>query len=86
MEVEPLRVFVLARVPLSFGFGTQVCTVSCCPIFARRSTPHGWTQVMAKNLIALGPEQTTIALVGIFHVDGIERVLMANGWEPQETS
>lgn len=35
---------------------------------------------MAKTLMALGAGQTTVALLGIFHVDGIERILVGNGW------
>lgn len=38
--------------------------------------------------MALGVEQTTVvvALLGIFHVHGIERILMASGWQPREAS
>lgn len=44
-------------------------------------------QVMAKNLMALGGEQTTaVALLGIFHVDGIERILTTSGWQKLEQS
>lgn len=41
---------------------------------------------MAKNLIALGGEQTTVGLLGKAHVDGVERILMGNGWQLQDVS
>eukprot|EP00903_Cladosiphon_okamuranus_P013455 g12531.t1 len=43
-------------------------------------------EVMARNLMALGREHPTaiVALLGIFHVDGIEGILMTNGWQSQE--
>lgn len=40
-------------------------------------------QVMATNLMTLEGKQTTVAVVGLAHVDGIERILAANGWKPQ---
>ncbi|CAM9196457.1 unnamed protein product [Scytosiphon promiscuus] len=40
-------------------------------------------EVMARNLMSLDGGQTTVAIVGIFHVDGIERILTNNGWERQ---
>lgn len=36
---------------------------------------------MARNLMALEGKQVTVALVGIFHVDGIENILADNGWQ-----
>ncbi|CAN0335777.1 unnamed protein product [Pylaiella littoralis] len=38
-------------------------------------------EVMARNLMALEGNQITVALVGVFHVDGIESILMENGWQ-----
>lgn len=40
-------------------------------------------QVMATNLMTLEGKQTTVAVVGLAHVDGIESILAANGWKPQ---
>ena len=40
-------------------------------------------QVMATNLMTLEGKQTTVAVVGLAHVDGIEKILAANGWKPQ---
>ncbi|CAM9196609.1 unnamed protein product [Scytosiphon promiscuus] len=40
-------------------------------------------KVMAVNLMTLEKVQTTVAVVGLAHVDGIEGILMANGWKPQ---
>ncbi|CAM9423791.1 unnamed protein product [Ectocarpus fasciculatus] len=37
-------------------------------------------EVMARNLMALKEKPTTVALVGLFHMDGIERILKRNGW------
>ncbi|CAM9323305.1 unnamed protein product, partial [Hapterophycus canaliculatus] len=38
-------------------------------------------EVMARNLMGLDGAQTTVAIIGIFHVDGIENILMSNGWQ-----
>lgn len=35
------------------------------------------------NLMTLEGKQTTVAVVGLAHVDGIEGILMANGWKAQ---
>eukprot|EP00752_Nemacystus_decipiens_P002178 g2073.t1 len=40
-------------------------------------------KVMATNLMTLEGKQTTVAVVGLAHVDGIENILAANGWKPQ---
>lgn len=40
-------------------------------------------QVMAVNLMSLEGKQTTVAVVGLAHVDGIEAILMSNGWKSQ---
>lgn len=40
-------------------------------------------QVMATNLLSLGGGQSTVAVVGLAHVDGIETILAANGWKPK---
>lgn len=40
-----------------------------------------YPQVMARNIMALEGNQMMVALVGIFHVDGIENILMDNGWQ-----
>ncbi|CAM9355535.1 unnamed protein product [Ectocarpus sp. 8 AP-2014] len=40
-------------------------------------------QVMAANLMNLDGKQVTVAVVGLAHVDGIEGILMANGWKSQ---
>ncbi|CAM9261462.1 unnamed protein product [Ectocarpus sp. 4 AP-2014] len=37
-------------------------------------------EVMARNLMTLKGKPITVALVGLFHVDGIERILKRNGW------
>ncbi|CAM9111655.1 unnamed protein product [Ectocarpus sp. 13 AM-2016] len=37
-------------------------------------------EVMARNLMTLKGKTITVALVGLFHVDGIERILKHNGW------
>eukprot|EP00903_Cladosiphon_okamuranus_P013442 g12520.t1 len=39
--------------------------------------------VMATNLMTLEGKQTTVAVVGLAHVDGIESILAANGWKLQ---
>lgn len=39
------------------------------------------TKVMARNLMGLGGGLTAVAIIGIFHVDGIERILTNNGWQ-----
>lgn len=33
--------------------------------------------------MTLEPKQTTVAVVGLAHVDGIEAILAANGWKVQ---
>ncbi|CAM9423935.1 unnamed protein product [Ectocarpus fasciculatus] len=38
-------------------------------------------RVMAKNLMKLRGEQTTVAVFGMAHLDGVEKVLKGNGWE-----
>lgn len=38
---------------------------------------------MAVNLMSLEDKKTTVAVVGLAHVDGIEAILAANGWKPQ---
>lgn len=40
-------------------------------------------QVMAVNLMSLEGKRTTVAVVGLAHVDGIEAILAANGWNLQ---
>eukprot|EP00904_Undaria_pinnatifida_P003312 jgi/Undpi1/12982/HiC_scaffold_7.g02647.m2 len=40
-------------------------------------------KVMATNLLSLGGGQSTVAVVGLAHVDGIETILAANGWKPK---
>lgn len=40
-------------------------------------------QVMAVNLMSLEGKTTTVAVVGLAHVDGIEAILTGNGWKPQ---
>ncbi|CBJ28478.1 conserved unknown protein [Ectocarpus siliculosus] len=40
-------------------------------------------KVMAVNLMGLDGKQVTVAVVGLAHVDGIEGILMANGWKSQ---
>lgn len=45
--------------------------------------PPLYPQVMAVNLMGLEGQQTTVAVVGLAHVDGIEAILAANGWKPQ---
>ncbi|CAM9407914.1 unnamed protein product [Ectocarpus sp. 4 AP-2014] len=40
-------------------------------------------KVMAVNLMSLDGNQVTVAVVGLAHVDGIEGILMANGWKSQ---
>ncbi|CAN0251340.1 unnamed protein product [Pylaiella littoralis] len=40
-------------------------------------------KVMAVNLMSLEGKQTTVAVVGLAHVDGIEAILMSNGWKSQ---
>ncbi|CAM9364573.1 unnamed protein product [Ectocarpus sp. 12 AP-2014] len=40
-------------------------------------------KVMAVNLMSLDGKQVTVAVVGLAHVDGIEGILMANGWKSQ---
>ena len=38
-------------------------------------------QVMAANLLSLQGRQSTVAVVGLAHMDGIEAILAANGWK-----
>lgn len=38
---------------------------------------------MAVNLMSLEGKQTTVAVVGLAHVDGIEAIMAANGWKSQ---
>ncbi|CAM9261610.1 unnamed protein product [Ectocarpus sp. 4 AP-2014] len=38
-------------------------------------------QVMAKNLMKLRGEQTTVAVIGMAHLDGVEKVLKGHGWQ-----
>lgn len=40
-------------------------------------------KVMATNLLSLPGRQSTVAVVGLAHVDGIEAILAANGWKPK---
>ncbi|CAN0288124.1 unnamed protein product, partial [Ectocarpus sp. 12 AP-2014] len=37
-------------------------------------------EVMAKNLMKLRGEQTTVAVIGMAHLDGVEKVLKGHGW------
>lgn len=61
--------FWAARAPPNLLFGTEF---NFSPL-----------QVMATNLMTLEGKQTTVAVVGLAHVDGIEKILAANGWKPQ---
>lgn len=38
---------------------------------------------MAKNLMKLRRDQTTVAVFGMAHLDGVEKVLKGHGWERQ---
>lgn len=57
-----------------FGFSSTFLVATCLLLLL---------QVMAANLMTLEGKQTTVAVVGLAHVDGIERILAANGWKPQ---
>lgn len=48
-----------------------------------RDPALSYNQVMATNLMTLEGKQTTVAVVGLAHVDGIEGILVANGWKAQ---
>ncbi|CAM9490292.1 unnamed protein product [Ascophyllum nodosum] len=55
--------------------------------FYRREAPELYSamigerdEVMAVKLMNLEDKQTTVAVVGLAHVDGIEAILTANGW------
>lgn len=38
---------------------------------------------MSRNLMRVKEDRTTVAVVGFGHLDGIERILEANGWKLQ---
>lgn len=50
--------------------------------FANQQPPFFSSQVMAKNLMKLEGNTTTVAVVGFGHLDGIENMLGAGGWKP----
>lgn len=46
--------------------------------------PLSFLKVMSHNLMALEGAQITVAVVGSAHLDGMERILTANGWVESE--
>lgn len=40
-------------------------------------------QVMAKSLMKLRRDQTTVAVFGMSHLDGVEKMLKGHGWKRQ---
>ncbi|CAM9376212.1 unnamed protein product [Hapterophycus canaliculatus] len=40
-------------------------------------------EVMAKHLMKLRGKQTTVAVFGLAHLDGVEKVLKGHGWKRQ---
>lgn len=62
---------------------TRLCVARKDVFKHRRQTRRLFVQVMAVNLMGLEGKQVTVAVVGLAHVDGIEGILMANGWKSQ---
>lgn len=62
---------------------TRLCDAREDATKHRRQTRLLFVQVMAVNLMGLDGKQVTVAVVGLAHVDGIEGILMANGWKSQ---
>lgn len=40
-------------------------------------------QIFAKHLMKLRGDQTTVAVFGMAHLDGVEKVLKGHGWKRQ---
>lgn len=54
-------------------FHGQQLTVSCVSV----------RQIFAKHLMKLRGDQTTVAVFGMAHLDGVEKVLKGHGWKRQ---
>lgn len=70
-----------ATLRLGILYSPQIHTIVLFPSFPHHSL--SFRQIMADNLMRLkGSNIIALAVVGFGHLDGIEKILEAEGWKP----